>query len=83
MRWARPFDGSVAMAADDEHLGVVPLDRLAEDTPSVPLHRLKHGVAHLQHIIPYHGNGIYKRRGWGRKNKLIDLLLLFFFKKKN
>ena len=47
MRWHRPFDGSVAMAADDEHLGVVPLDGLAEDVPSVPLHRLKHSVADL------------------------------------
>jgi hypothetical protein len=66
VRWQGPFDGSVAMAADDEHLGVVPLDRLAEHTPSVPLHRLKHSVAHLQHIRRSK-NVVCKQRGLGPK----------------
>lgn len=53
VRWYRPFNGSVTMAADDEHLGPVPLDSLAEDVPSVPLQRLKHSVARLKHSRPH------------------------------
>jgi hypothetical protein len=40
---ARPLDGTVAVAADGEHLGVVPLDGLAEDVPGVALDDLVHG----------------------------------------
>uniref|UniRef100_A0A0A9G609 Uncharacterized protein n=1 Tax=Arundo donax TaxID=35708 RepID=A0A0A9G609_ARUDO len=42
-----PFECAVAMAADDEHLGVVPLHRLAQHIPRVPFHHLVHSVAHL------------------------------------
>jgi hypothetical protein len=38
-----PLDGSVAVAADGEHLSVVPLDGLAEDVPGVALDDLVHG----------------------------------------
>ena len=64
------------MAADDEHLGVVPLDGLAEDVPSVPLHRLKHSVADLHRTknVEY----ISKEVG-GQKQADLLLLLLFFF----
>jgi hypothetical protein len=43
-----PFDGPVAVAADDEHLGVVPLDGVAEHVPGVTLERLELGVGHLR-----------------------------------
>jgi hypothetical protein len=46
---ARPLDGSVAVAAESEHLGVVPLDGLAEDVPGVALDDLVHdGVGQLR-----------------------------------
>jgi len=36
------------VAADNEHLGVVPLDGVAEDVPGVALERLELGVGHLR-----------------------------------
>jgi hypothetical protein len=69
------------MAADDEHLGVVPLDRLAEHVPSVPLHRLKHSVAHLRHTTPVRAQ--HKEHEIIRdKNKLISccfFIIIFSF----
>jgi hypothetical protein len=35
------------MAADDEQLSVVPLDRLTEHVPGITFHHLEHSVAHL------------------------------------
>jgi hypothetical protein len=42
-----PFDGAVAMAADDEQVGGVPVDGLAQHVARVPFHRLELGVGEL------------------------------------
>jgi hypothetical protein len=45
---AIPFDCSIAMVAHNQHLRVMPFDRLAEDVPRISFHHFKHSVAHLQ-----------------------------------
>lgn len=47
-RRRRPLPFAVSMAADDEHIGVVPVDGLADDAPRVALHRLVADVVHLR-----------------------------------
>jgi hypothetical protein len=42
-----PLDGSVAVAADGEHLSVVPLDGLAEDVPGVWTTNLSCDALHI------------------------------------
>lgn len=44
-----PLDGAVAMAADDEQVGVVLLGRVAEHVPGLPLDHLDQSV-HLHRM---------------------------------
>jgi hypothetical protein len=43
-----PFDCSIAMVAHDQHLCMMPFDRLAEDVPRISFHHFKDSIAHLQ-----------------------------------
>jgi hypothetical protein len=48
------------VAADDEHLGVVSLDRVAEYVPGVPFQRLEFDVGHL-HLQRIHQHAEHER----------------------
>jgi len=43
-----PLPLAVAMAADDQDLGVVPINRVADHAPGVPLNRFVADVDHLR-----------------------------------